>query len=340
MSTEAQINANRQNAQKSTGPRTARGKKKISKNAIKHGLFADALIIGESEADYEVFHDEMLADLAPVGAVETMMAERVISLWWRLRRAERMQNQALSDMMENYVTNPLPRRMHVLECHAMGVPLGDARCTERHMPLGRIARLDWGHNKVLERMIMYEKRIESSLNKTMNELTRHQVIRRVEGQEEEEKEQPAPNEKVIKAFDPSAMEGPIRDDHIRMRERETNEYWDRAFARQIEAEKQAELKKQGQDAGQQPEIYTLDTRTMKIEKQKDSKKQSQSQVRTYDAKAFLKIAYGDDAAKEAGENKADQTQPQRDTPRGVPFDAPFSSEREPGMEQPPSVANS
>ena len=54
MSTKAQIKANQQNAQKSTGPQTAQGKAVVSQNAVKHGLFAaEAVINGENQADYE-----------------------------------------------------------------------------------------------------------------------------------------------------------------------------------------------------------------------------------------------------------------------------------------------
>jgi hypothetical protein len=279
MATQKQIKANRQNAQKSTGPKTAEGKAAVSKNAVKHGLFTDSLIRGENPADYEVFHDEMLADLAPVGAVETMLAERVISLWWRLRRAERMQNQALDDMMEKCVTNPLPRSMHGMECHAMGVPLGDERCLVSHLPLGRVARLDWAHDKVLERMIMYERRIESSLNRTMNELKSHQKIRRSECGEAE-KEQAAPNEAILKAFDPSVLNRITYDDpHTRLREKQTREYWDRVVMRQIEAEERSNLEKQTQ--------FPFDEAT---------------------ARAMLKIAYGDDSADATGEKKANPSQ--------------------------------
>ena len=51
MSTQAQTKANRQNSKKSTGPRTAEGKAVVSKNAVKHGLFAaEAVITGEDPA--------------------------------------------------------------------------------------------------------------------------------------------------------------------------------------------------------------------------------------------------------------------------------------------------
>ena len=93
MSTQEQINANRQNAQKSTGPRTDEGKAVVSKNAVKHGLFAaEAVITGENPADYQVFHDQFLAEWKPVGMTENMLAERIVSLAWRLQRVERMQS--------------------------------------------------------------------------------------------------------------------------------------------------------------------------------------------------------------------------------------------------------
>ena len=285
MSTAAQIRANRQNAKKSTGPKTAEGKAAVSKNAVKHGLFTDSLIRGENPADYVVFHDEMLADLAPVGAVETMLAERVISLWWRLRRAERMQNQALDDMIETCITNPLPRRLHILKSHGLGVLLGDERCLSSHLPLGRVARLDWAHDKSLERMIMYERRIESSLNRTMNELKSHQKIRRSEC-EDVEKEQAAPNQAILKTFAPSALNRATYNDPLTCRrERQTSEYWDRVAMRQIEEEERS-----------------------KLEKQCDLLKQSHFPVDDIDIKALRKIAYGDNPDDEAGEDKAEPSQ--------------------------------
>jgi hypothetical protein len=62
MATTAQILANRLNSRKSTGPKTDEGKAAVSQNAVKHGLFAESVIEGENEADYEAFHDKMLAE--------------------------------------------------------------------------------------------------------------------------------------------------------------------------------------------------------------------------------------------------------------------------------------
>ena len=52
MTSAAQMDANRSNAQKSTGPRTPEGKETASQNALKHGLFArEGAIRGEDEDD-------------------------------------------------------------------------------------------------------------------------------------------------------------------------------------------------------------------------------------------------------------------------------------------------
>ena len=66
MATEAQIIANRRNSQKSTGPRSPEGKAVVSKNAVKHGLFASENVIkGEKKEDFDLFHDEMLSKFHP-----------------------------------------------------------------------------------------------------------------------------------------------------------------------------------------------------------------------------------------------------------------------------------
>jgi len=190
MSTQEQINANRQNAQKSTGPKTDEGKAAVSQNAVKHGLFADSVIKGENEADYEAFHSKMFAEIDPVGAVELMLAERAVNLSWRLRRAERMQNEVIEDMIGRLVaSNPARRRR---ECYYInkGIRLNDPRVDLDDLPLGRIATSDWSCNKVLDRMLMYERRIENSMMKTMRELERRQLIRLFQ-QQEAEQDQPS-----------------------------------------------------------------------------------------------------------------------------------------------------
>ena len=184
MTSKKQVKANRKNAQKSTGPKTDEGKAAVSKNAVKHGLFAEeAVVTGENPADYEAYLDNFLTEMKPVGAVENMLAERFVSLAWRLMRAQRMQNQAIENFIEKEVTNPLPRRTRVLTCHVQGIPLGDKRCLSSHLPLGRIATSDWSCTRVLERTFMYERRIELSMTRILREFKKQQIMRRVEQQD-------------------------------------------------------------------------------------------------------------------------------------------------------------
>jgi hypothetical protein len=90
MATPAQIAANRHNARKSTGPRTAAGKAVSSRNALRHGLAARAaIVLGEDPADLQRFRAELRAALAPKDGREELLAETAAEAAWRLRRVWR-----------------------------------------------------------------------------------------------------------------------------------------------------------------------------------------------------------------------------------------------------------
>ena len=93
MTTRKQIEANRRNARKSTGPKTEAGKAASSANAISHGLTAagDVLLQDESVDAFEELQRDMLADLAPRDALQGMLARRIVQLLWRLDRAARLE---------------------------------------------------------------------------------------------------------------------------------------------------------------------------------------------------------------------------------------------------------
>lgn len=88
MTTLKQIEANRQNAQRSTGPRTEAGKQRSRQNALRHGLTAETVISAlESAADFSAFAAEIAADYRPQTATEHELVGRLVSLLWRLRRS-------------------------------------------------------------------------------------------------------------------------------------------------------------------------------------------------------------------------------------------------------------
>jgi hypothetical protein len=87
-----QLNANRQNAQKSTGPKTENGKAVSKLNALKHGLLAQTVVVRghqlkESTNEFKKLCQEFYADLNPVGPLEEMLVGQIVTAAWRLRRA-------------------------------------------------------------------------------------------------------------------------------------------------------------------------------------------------------------------------------------------------------------
>ena len=80
MTSERQAEANRLNATMSTGPRTPAGKAVVALNAVRHGLLSrESLVKGESEADLVDFGKRLRAQLAPVGELELLPADRIVS---------------------------------------------------------------------------------------------------------------------------------------------------------------------------------------------------------------------------------------------------------------------
>jgi len=161
MNSKAKIEANRRNAQKSTGPKTAEGKAIVAQNAIKHGLLArTAVIKGEDPVEFEGYRSRMLESLSPEGEVQLSLAERIVNLAWRLKRAERMQDEALDYLIEfdHYEgLADLLRQRH----EPAGAP---------ELTFGRVIARDFATGMVLDRLTLYERRIEHSLCRMMNEL--------------------------------------------------------------------------------------------------------------------------------------------------------------------------
>src|SRR6476661_1219846 len=88
MTSFRQIEANRRNAQLSTGPVTEEGKRKSRQNAVRHGLTAETVIDALEDAeDYAAFEMAVTADYDAQSAVERELVLRLASLLWRLRRA-------------------------------------------------------------------------------------------------------------------------------------------------------------------------------------------------------------------------------------------------------------
>src|SRR5437763_6546922 len=92
MTTFKQIEANRRNARRSTGPTTEEGKLRSRRNAVRHGLTAETVIGAlEDSEDYKAFEAAVIADHDAQSAVERELVLRLASLLWRIRRAATME---------------------------------------------------------------------------------------------------------------------------------------------------------------------------------------------------------------------------------------------------------
>jgi hypothetical protein len=119
MTSYRQIEANRRNALKSTGPRTDAGKQASRCNAVRHGLSAETVIGALEDAeDYKAFEAAITADYDAQSAVERELVLRLANLLWRLRRATTMET-GLFEIQAEHLTSYRQTRHSRDVIHAM-----------------------------------------------------------------------------------------------------------------------------------------------------------------------------------------------------------------------------
>ena len=119
MATKRQIEANRRNARKSTGPNSPEGKAASSMNALKTGLYAESEVLPwESREAYQQLIARFYADHRPATALACQYVDEMVYCTWNLRRLRRAEAQALEFVHQ--------------DCHEPSdeYPLGQA-CSEK-----------------------------------------------------------------------------------------------------------------------------------------------------------------------------------------------------------------
>ena len=86
------VAANRRNALRSTGPLTVVGKVASRMNAVRHGILSSAVVvrgvrIQEQEDEYKALREQCWECLVPVGRMEEMLVDKIVTARWRMRRA-------------------------------------------------------------------------------------------------------------------------------------------------------------------------------------------------------------------------------------------------------------
>jgi hypothetical protein len=109
----ARVEANRENAAKSTGPKTRRGKAAARLNAVRHGILAREVVLRglrgvEQRPEYESVQERFWEHLKPVGPVEELLVERMVTTYWRWRRVLVAERGEIADEMRG-VTRRMKR---------------------------------------------------------------------------------------------------------------------------------------------------------------------------------------------------------------------------------------
>lgn len=86
---------------KSTGPRTEKGKKVVSQNALKSGVYARNIVLtNESLVDFEAHHQRFINDFRPQDIVASQLVRDMAVVVWKRMRLERIENKALTDLLD------------------------------------------------------------------------------------------------------------------------------------------------------------------------------------------------------------------------------------------------
>jgi hypothetical protein len=176
-----QIEANRRNALRSTGPKTEAGKHVSRCNAVRHGLTAETVIGALEDAeDYKAFEAAITADYDAQSAVERELVLRLASLLWRLRRATTMET-GLFEIQANHlrdyrlnrqlfpnspdIIHAVLQRAHSVSAHAASDNAGSNRQSVRYSATKDVRAVEFAQcflrlanqpNFALDRLSRYE----------------------------------------------------------------------------------------------------------------------------------------------------------------------------------------
>jgi len=178
--TPKKLTANRANAKKSTGPRTAAGKKRCSKNATTHGIFCNDLVLpGEDAKLFESFRHAVLLKLSPQDIVELMIVDRIVIAQWKLRRLNAVEASAHVGIAQDRIKGAREELNHERvekfgtdepdASHQMQQQLLDAEEKDPDV-INHLAVSFIRDEPFLERLSRYEQRLELSIHRNLRQL--------------------------------------------------------------------------------------------------------------------------------------------------------------------------
>jgi hypothetical protein len=149
MISDQQLEANRSNALLSTGPKTEEGRKRSRTNALRHGLTGQVTTMNEEDrAAHDKFSEALIQNLAPEGAMETQLAQRIATDSWRLNRASAIEDNLFALGLQENAGKLCPDDEEI----------DDALTT---------ARVFTAESKQLQLLTLYEQRLNRAVEKNL-----------------------------------------------------------------------------------------------------------------------------------------------------------------------------
>lgn len=123
-SSPSQKSANRANALFSTGPRSAAGKQRSSRNALTHGLTSrDPVLATEDAAAYQRHRGQFFDEYQPATPTETQLTQELVDTAWRLNRIPSLE-AALLDRASNPPSEQAAIDFDIVDAHRALATLG------------------------------------------------------------------------------------------------------------------------------------------------------------------------------------------------------------------------
>ena len=194
--TEDQVNANRQNAKKSTGPRTAEGKAASSRNGLKHGLCANKhILLDEDPEEFLFLLQDLLDRFRPVGPGEEKLVLRIVNDQWRLDRALPAEAGIYRDRFHDVAQKEEVRQQlydikkRDAEKYGDPVPPPPTPPVEGDL-LARAFNVDCEGPNSFAKLARYESALERSIDRCLRQLKIYQAARNTPDPSPEEPHQP------------------------------------------------------------------------------------------------------------------------------------------------------
>ena len=168
MASEAQTAANQANAALSTGPRTPNGKARVSRNAVKHGLYSQAPLDGEDARAYEERMQRLVEALRPGDELEEALASRFAWAFCRLHRIGQMERAFVQ----------VGRDVTAYKANGTKVPEGPLPWDIVFNGLLMLGQEPGGDRTApFDRLRRYEAHLERVMYRALHELQRLQAVR-------------------------------------------------------------------------------------------------------------------------------------------------------------------